>query len=571
MDITLEKTAPNYGFIKVKVEPADYQPKVEKKLKQYRREADLKGFRPGKAPLGLIKKMYGRQTKVSEILDLAHESLNKYLKDNSELRIVGEVMPVTEGLDGFNWKKDTDYEFRYEVGLAPDFTYAPEQFKMTEHIIQVKDEEVESRIKDLQMRVGENEQPETVEEEGHEHCVVMGKFSLDKSEGDTIDQEDDEHFELKLPLNRMEDDVAALFVGKSLGDSMEIDLKEAFPDEKDREELLNIDEVILEENSKGLLVIDAINKTIPATLDQDFIDKVLQQGEHDPAKMQELYKEEEEEEAETDQIEEAEVIDEDQAEEPAEVAEDNSEDQEEEPIEVAGDSETEAEDTAEDEEEEAEKEYIEGEAAFREKLREQMSEMYQSEVRKIMAQRIQDEFTQQTEINLPDEFLKRWLIESSNKDESSNEKLTAEDIKEEYPYFREQLKWSLISNQIAKDQGFQVDYVDMLQAAKGIVGKQFKEMGMDMNQFGDQFADQFANDYLTRDEGKNVSEVMSAAIQQQVTDWLLDQIQIEQEEVTIEAFREFIEAKSKETEERAKAETHEDEETADNEPTEAAD
>lgn len=525
MDVTLEKTAPNHGYIKVKVEPADYQPEVEKKLKEYRREVNLKGFRPGKAPMGLLKKMYGRDLKASKVLDLAHEKLNEYLKENSELRIVGEVMPVMEGLDGLDWKKDIEYEFKYEIGLAPDFSYEPEKLQMTEHVIQVTDKEIEERIESLQMQFGENSQPETIEEEGSEYCIVMGKFSFDKKEGDTIvgggeEGEPDSFFELSLPLRRMTEETAASFVGKSVGDALMIDLTAAFPEEEDRSEILSdIDEEVLAEKSDGLFEIDAITKIVPAELNQELIDKVLQQGEFDPEKMQE------EDEEEFDDIEEAEVID-------------DEEEKTEEAAEVEGD--TAAEEEADTTDEAEEKEYIEGEAAFREKLREQMSEAYQNEVKKIMGQRLEDQFAEQTEIDLPDEFLKRWLLSSGNKQESEDQLLTSEQVEEEYPFFRERLKWSLISNQIAKDQSFQVDYEDMIETAKDIVGKQFEQMGMDISQFGDQFARQFADDYLKRDDGKHVSEVMSTAIQRKVTEWLLEQIQVEQKEVTLEEFQEFM-------------------------------
>ena len=98
MEITLDKQSANQASVKIKLNEADYQPKVDAKLKEYARKATIKGFRPGKAPIGMIKKMYGTSVMVEEINDLLSKSLNDYLKSQT-FRILGDPLPVIEDAD----------------------------------------------------------------------------------------------------------------------------------------------------------------------------------------------------------------------------------------------------------------------------------------------------------------------------------------------------------------------------------------------------------------------------------------------------------------------------------------
>ena len=110
MDIQLEKNSSTEALIKIKLKEADYQPKLKEKLKSYSKEANIKGFRPGKVPISLIEKMYGKSIMVEEINKLLVDSLKDYITKN-DLKIIGEPLPNNEKAKEY-WQK--------AVSTAPD-------------------------------------------------------------------------------------------------------------------------------------------------------------------------------------------------------------------------------------------------------------------------------------------------------------------------------------------------------------------------------------------------------------------------------------------------------------------
>ena len=108
MEITLDKKGNSEANIKIMLREEDYQPKVEEKVKAYRRQANLKGFRPGKVPVGLIKKMYGKNIKIEEINELLSRSLPQYIQENN-LKIVGEPLPDREAVRNIDWESQSDF------------------------------------------------------------------------------------------------------------------------------------------------------------------------------------------------------------------------------------------------------------------------------------------------------------------------------------------------------------------------------------------------------------------------------------------------------------------------------
>ena len=124
MDITLDKKDDQLNAIlTVNLTEADYAPAVESKLKEYSKKAQIKGFRPGKVPVTLVRKMYGKGILVDEINGLLGKSVDEYIKDN-DLKILGEPLPVASDID-FDDQKD--YAFQFELGLLPDFELPADQ------------------------------------------------------------------------------------------------------------------------------------------------------------------------------------------------------------------------------------------------------------------------------------------------------------------------------------------------------------------------------------------------------------------------------------------------------------
>ncbi len=117
MNITKESIDALNAVVKVEIAAADYQNKVEEILQDYRKKADIPGFRKGHVPMGMVKKQYGKSIMIDEVNKLLQESLNSYLVEE-KLDILGNPLPKMQ--EDFDWDTQ-DYSFEFELGLAPQF------------------------------------------------------------------------------------------------------------------------------------------------------------------------------------------------------------------------------------------------------------------------------------------------------------------------------------------------------------------------------------------------------------------------------------------------------------------
>ncbi len=271
MDISLEKANDTQASLKITLTPADYKPEVDKKLKDYGRKVQLKGFRPGHVPASLVQKMYGKNILVDEINSMLSKTVSQYIRDN-KLQVVGDPVPNREQADAIDWDSQTDFAFSYTLGLASefdiDFSDLP---SVTEHEIQAGEAEVDSTIADLQQRFHTHAHGEEI---GADDTVYGELKQVSAPEGETS-------FSAKtaLPLNKMEEDAKGQFVGKKKGDVITFVLEQAFPDEKARatatgapkEEAANL-------TGEFTFEVDDITRHEPADLNQEFFDKVLGAG-----------------------------------------------------------------------------------------------------------------------------------------------------------------------------------------------------------------------------------------------------------------------------------------------------
>jgi trigger factor len=121
MNISQEKIDNLNAVVKININPEDYQPRVEKAIKDHAKKAKIPGFRAGMVPASHIKKMYGKSILVDEINNMLSDTLNKYLEDE-KLEVLGQPLPKIEDEKSYNWDFADDFEFKYEVGLAPAFS-----------------------------------------------------------------------------------------------------------------------------------------------------------------------------------------------------------------------------------------------------------------------------------------------------------------------------------------------------------------------------------------------------------------------------------------------------------------
>jgi trigger factor len=171
MNITKEETGKLTATIKLEISKEDYAEQVDTTLREHQRKASMPGFRPGKVPFGLVKKMYGRSVMLDQINQILAEELNKYIQDN-ELKIIGNPLPNKEKTSQLDLDHQEDFDFYFDIGLMPEFELNLDDKSQVEYYdIGVSDKMVDDYVHDLQHRFGEHKHDEEEGESGevHEH------------------------------------------------------------------------------------------------------------------------------------------------------------------------------------------------------------------------------------------------------------------------------------------------------------------------------------------------------------------------------------------------------------------
>ncbi|MFC2106920.1 trigger factor [Bacteroidota bacterium] len=173
MNITQEQTGDLTATIKIELEPADYAEKVKTVLKDYQKKANLPGFRPGKVPFGMVKKMYGKPVMAEEINKLISESLNNYIVED-KINILGNPLPNLEKTQTVDFDQEINMDFYFDIGIIPEINVIiDENIKLDFYDIQADDKTVEKFIIDIQKRQGQPEAVEVSEEED----IIRGEIS----------------------------------------------------------------------------------------------------------------------------------------------------------------------------------------------------------------------------------------------------------------------------------------------------------------------------------------------------------------------------------------------------------
>ncbi|MFM9986259.1 MAG: trigger factor [Flavobacteriales bacterium] len=167
----------------IHVQPEDYQERVEKALKNYRKHAQIPGFRPGHVPVTIIKKRYGKSILAEEINNLLQDNIHRYIAEN-KIEILGSPMPKNDQEEVGNWDNPGDFQFRYELGLAPSFELQLDKSqKFTYHKVDITEELINRQVNDYARRYGKMEEPEV---SGPEDMMMVELTELD-AEGQPIE------------------------------------------------------------------------------------------------------------------------------------------------------------------------------------------------------------------------------------------------------------------------------------------------------------------------------------------------------------------------------------------------
>ena len=384
--ITREPIGPLHEKISVKIDKTDYYPAFEKSLKDYSKKANIPGFRPGKVPPGMIKKMYGPSLFADEVLRSVDRELIAHLEKEAT-DIFAQPLPMdnndADKLDVYN---PGEYNFDFEIGLKPPFEMTDlGKAAITAYNIDVTDDMVTKEIERLQNRFGNTAD---IEEVAGEENILNVIFKETDTDGNYVENGRIE--EASVLLRYFSEDVQKDLMGKKVGDTIIISLGNAFTegDATDIAHSLGLNEEDATTRDKKYSVeITKIGQLEKRTLDEAFFEQLHPGGE------------------------------------------------------------------------------VKTEEDLKKKTHDEIFNYWASQSRNQIHDQIFHRLIEDTVIDFPEAFLRKWLI-SQNSEQNSKPAKSEEDIDKDMPGFLKQLKWSLITDKIISDNSISISPDEIKDFAK---------------------------------------------------------------------------------------------------------
>lgn len=416
--------------LSITIQESDYERKLKTELNKYRKSAQMKGFRKGKTPISVIKKMYGDAVLNEVVNEVLQESLFKYIEDQKIEYLGQPILAKDHPVINISHRSMGEYEFHFDLGLIPklELEGISASDSYSKYVLEeVPQEKVDEDLNNLRNQFGESIQVEEDIQEndlvkleakpfsGNEEAKVVEATDEETTEKALEEENAEEETDLEdkttvlsgtfniLVGDQLTEDAKAAVLGKNVGDSFQMNLLDIEKENTEKEvrsyyfELDDEDETPLPELFE--LTITEVTRRIPAEMNEEFWTQAF------------------------------------------------------------------GEDTAIDSEEQA-----------RESLAKDFNRFYDMQAQSILDKEIQDALLEKNEVPLPDDFLKRWM------QTSREEKLSMEEIEEKYTEFTAGLKWSLISRNIQEKFEIKVEEVDVVEAAvnqiRGMYGAYIQDEGM---------------------------------------------------------------------------------------------
>ncbi len=449
MNITRENIDDLNTVLKIRIEKPDYEDKVEKVLKDYRKKASIKGFRPGMVPIDLIKKMYGRAVQIDEINKVVTDNIQKYITDE-KLEILGDPLPKDDEQETIDFDLQEDLTFSFEIGLAPVVELnLSKKNKVSEYEIIIDEKMKNDYLENYTRRFGELQKVDITGEKD----VIKGKIEAIDADGNILPQGLSSE-ETSLGIDIIKDKkIKKLFIGKSQNDNIDFDLRKAYPNNTEIAGILHKKKEEVE-NLEGTFrfTINEISRFYPAELGQELFDKVYGEG------------------------------------------------------------------------------IVKSEEEFLKKIEEEIALNLKKESDYKLMMDVKKLALEKTDIQLPEEFLKRWLLKV-------NEKTTKEQIDTEFDSFRKDLKWQLIRNKVARDNEVKITEEELLNEARNVTRYQFQQYGL--YYATDEQITNYAKETLKReDDAKRIADKI---LEDKVALILKDLVKLETKSVTVEEFNKLFE------------------------------
>ena len=380
MNITKNQSdALNYQ-VTIDIAAADYAEALKKRLNEYRRRADIKGFRKGMAPMSLIQRMYGDQCLYESVNHMVGEQLDNFIRDE-KIRVVGEPLP-SEDQPQIEWKAGNDFTFKFDMAQTPELNFeVGESDKIPYYEINVTEDAKKAMKAQMLQQYGSLQEGKAAGE--NDYIIADIANGSHSAEG------------VYVSIANVAEIARPLFVGKKAGEKITVNVNEAFENETDRASMLKVDKAKLAELDP-MFTFTVVNvKTFkPAENNQETWNQMFGEGN---------------------------VTSEDQ---------------------------------------------------FMEKIVERIKANHTQEANYRFGSDVRKYFVEKANIELPEEFLKRWLVYANEG------KYSREDVEKEFPAFVEDFKWQLTRGYLMEKLGLKVEAKDIQDAAESYVAYQYAMYGM---------------------------------------------------------------------------------------------
>ena len=275
MNITFENPDKVNGLLTITVEKDDYQEKVEKALKDYRKRAQVPGFRPGMVPMGMIKKQYGTAVKVDEINRLLGEKVTGYIQEN-KIQMLGEPL-ASEKQELQNLENDGPFTFKFDIAVAPEFrAELTSKDKIDYYNIKVDDKLIDQQVAMYAQQNGEMQKAEVFS--GND--TLTGDLRQLDEKGNTLEGGITTDSAMIMPAYIKAEDQKKLFDSCKPGDIITFNPKKAYPDnDAEIAAMLKVEKDVVKELSSDFsFQVTEIRHFQPAEVNQQLFDRVFGEG-----------------------------------------------------------------------------------------------------------------------------------------------------------------------------------------------------------------------------------------------------------------------------------------------------
>jgi trigger factor len=446
MNVTTKKTDDLNAILTVSIKEEDYREVVDKTLSDYRKKANIPGFRPGKVPAGLVKKQFGKAILIEEVNKILQQSVFDHIK-KEELNILGSPLPVEQ--DDIDWDSQGDFDFNYELGLSPSFELNISARTKMPFLKVVADEAMVDRyITDYARRFGTMSYPQTIEAD----AILKGDF-VELAEDGSL-KEGGINVNTTLALDAFADTTQKELTGKAVGDTAEF-TKESFKDDFRLAGVLKVDEEVLAESSyKFSFTLTELSKIVPAELNQELFDKIFGEG------------------------------------------------------------------------------VVKSEEEFKARIKEDAEKVFVGDSDRKFLMDVKENLLEKTKFDLPETFLKKWMRTSGEKP------LTEEEVEEQFPNMKEDMRWQIMQNRIISENKIEVNHQELVEFTKQLVLQQMAQYGQ-MPEGVD--LDQIAHNVLgNREEAERIGDQL---FERKLLEYFKSSFKIDEKELTYDEFVKELYAK----------------------------